>query len=141
MRRCLVAALLVLLGWQLSQAQPGPARRPTQVQVARQFLLALLRGDYPQAYVRLAPEVRRSVSSAKFRELARPLYLRGRRRGTDIELYKLGYRLLGNQSRGFVAFSFPADSLLRHPPEWLEVTFRDTASRQVLGFGLQQAGK
>jgi len=142
MRRWGIAALLMLIGWGMMPAQTKPARAPSQVQVARQFLLAVLRGEYSKAYGRLAPEVRRTVSNAQFRVLARPLYVRGKKRGTDIELYKLGFRLLETgPSQGFVAFSFPADSLLKHPPEWLEVTFRDTAARQVLGFELRRAGK
>jgi hypothetical protein len=142
-RRALVLAGIVLLLWGgQAGGQPAPGRRLSQVQVARQFLLAVLRADYSGAYGRLAPEVSRAISPAQFRAAARPLWARGQRKGTDIELYKLGFRLLGQkQTRGFVAFSFPADSLSKHPPEWLEVTFRDTASRQVLGFGLRKAGQ
>jgi hypothetical protein len=109
------------------------------VQVARQFLLAVLRADYTTAYGRLAPEVRRSISPTRFRAAARPLWQRGQLRGTNIDLYKLGFRLTGErQSRGFVAFSFAADSLRHPPPEWLEVTFRDTTARQILGFSLRK---
>jgi len=141
-RRLMGAALLALMAVGMVLGQKAPKRVPSQVQVARQFLLALLRADYRKAYEKLSPDARRSMSSAQFRVAAKPLYAQGKRRGADIELYKLGFRLLENdRTEGFVAFSFAADSLLKHPSEWLEVTFRDTASRQVLGFGLRKAGK
>lgn len=112
-------------------------RRPSQGQVAGQFLRAILRANYSAAYGRLAPEVRQSISLARFAVAARPLWQSGRRPGcgTAIELYKLGVRL-GDRgsSRLFYSFSFAADSSRRVPAELLEVTFRDTASRAVLGF-------
>ncbi|GAA4348508.1 hypothetical protein GCM10023185_04500 [Hymenobacter saemangeumensis] len=137
MRNWTVATLLALMSWGLVSGQTRPQRPISQVQVARQFLLAVLRGDYKSAYGRLAPEVRQGMSITRFQAAARPLYARGQQRGTAIELYKLGFFLMETGgSKGFVAFSFPADSMLKHPPEWLEVTFRDTTTRQVLGFQL-----
>ncbi|MGY3089245.1 hypothetical protein ACVWYF_002285 [Hymenobacter sp. UYAg731] len=112
----------------------------SQGQVAGQFLRAILRANYSSAYSRLAPEVRQSISLARFAVAARPLWKSGQRpgRGTVIELYKLGVRLGdGGSSRLFYSFSFAADSSLRTPSELLEVTFRDTASRAVLGFSLR----
>ena len=115
----------------------GSVRR-SQGQVAGQFLRAVLRADYPAAYGRLAPEVRRAVSLGRFAAAARPLWKSGQRRGPGIELYKLGVRLGdGGASRLFYSFSFAADSSLKVPSLLLEVTFRDTAARSVLGFGLQ----
>jgi hypothetical protein len=35
-----------------------------------------------------------------------------------------------------VAFSYKADTLQAHPHFQLDVTFRDSTARQVLGFGL-----
>lgn len=119
---------------------PGPAPPPSQGQVAGQFLRAVLRADYAAAYGWLAPEVRRSVSLGRFAVAARPLWKSGARRSRQIELYKLGVRL-GNDgaSRLFYAFALAADSSLKKPSLLLEVTFRDTASRAVLGFGLRPA--
>jgi len=116
---------------------PAPVRN-SQGQVAGNFLCAVLRADYPAAYGRLAPEVRRAVSLSRFAAAARPLWKSGQRRGPGIELYKLGMRLgEGEASRLFYSFSFAADSSLKVPALLLEVTFRDTAARSVLGFGVQ----
>ncbi|GAB3289391.1 hypothetical protein ACFQT0_08475 [Hymenobacter humi] len=110
----------------------------SQGQVAWQFLRAILRADYTAAYARLAPEVRRAVSLAHFEEAARPLWRSGQRRGQQIELYKLGVRLgAGGSSRLFYSFTFATDSGKVPPPAVLEVTFRDTTARAVLGFGLR----
>ena len=111
--------------------------RAGQGQVAGRFLRAVLRADYAAAYARLAPEVRRSVSLGQFMVAARPLWQRAHQH-PGIELYKLGVRLNGNTSRLFYSFSLAADSSLKTPSVLLEVTFRDTASRGVLGFGLQR---
>lgn len=128
-----------LVGGGLRGAQPAPLR-PSQGQAAGQFLRAVLRANYSAAYGRLAPEVRQGISLARFTSLARPLWKSGQRpgRGTAIELYKLGVRLGdGGSSRLFYSFSFAADSSQRVPSELLEVTFRDTAARAVLGFSLR----
>ena len=69
------------------------APRPGQAYVAGQFLRAVLRGNYPDAYGRLAPEVRRSVSLARFETAARPLWKSGQQHGQRIALYQLGMRL------------------------------------------------
>ena len=118
-------------------AQPTP-RRLSQGQAAGQFLRAVLRADYLGAYGRLAPEVRRSVSLGQFAAAARPLWKSGTRHAREIELYKLGMRLgQGGSSQLFYAFSFAAESGLKSPSVLLEVTFRDTASRVILGFGVR----
>ena len=127
-------------GWEGTQHN---ARRTSQSQAAGQFLRAVLRANYSGAYSRLAPEVRQGINLPRFVTAARPLWKSGQRpgRGTAIELYKLGMRL-GDKgsSRLFYSFSFAADSSLRMPSELLEVTFRDTASRAVLGFSLRPNG-
>lgn len=135
----LVCYGLVCGGWR--GGQPVPLR-PSQGQAAGHFLRAVLRANYAAAYGRLAPEVRQGISLAQFAVAARPLWKSGQRpgRGPAIELYKLGVRLGdGGSSRLFYSFSFAADSSQRVPPELLEVTFRDTAARAVLGFSLRRA--
>ena len=119
-------------------AQSLPPRRPSQAQAASQFLRAVLAADYLTAYRRLAPEVRRTVSFGHFEGTAHPIWKTGQQRHRAIELYKMGLRLGdGGGSRLFYDFSFAADSLLKPPPVLLEVTFRDTASRAILGFGMR----
>lgn len=128
----------LLLGAALAGAVPavGLPPRPTQAQVASRFLRAILRAEYAEAYRRLAPEVRRGVSPARFTAVARPLWKTGQRHPSELELYKLGVRLgEGGTSRLFYCFAFAADSALPQPSVQFEVTFRDTASREVLGFG------
>jgi hypothetical protein len=109
---------------------------PTQPQVARRFLLDVLRADYPAAYQRLAPDVRTKLPLAAFAQAARPLTQLGIRRGQAIELYKLGTWLSAPSTHEpwFYCFSFAPDSLKKPPKVLLEVTFRDTTTRQVLGF-------
>lgn len=143
-KRCAtLAALLVaqatLLGFAAARGQAQtPPLRPGQAQTAGQFLRAVLRGDYVAAYRKLAPEVQRTVNLQRFALAARPLWKRGKNEKKAIELYKLGVRLGdGGASRLFYSFSFVADSLLKPPPVLLEVTFRDTASRAVLGFAMR----
>ena len=137
----LIMTVLEVFGGGVSSAQQMPLPL-SQGQAAGQFLRAVLRANYSAAYSRLAPEVQQGISLARFSTAARPLWKTGQRpgRGTAIELYKLGVRL-GDRgsSRLFYSFSFAADSSLRMPSELLEVTFRDTASRAVLGFSLHPA--
>ena len=131
--------VLFILGIGAQQPVSAPARSG-QAQVAGRFLRAVLRADYAAAYARLAPEVRRSVSMARFTAVAQPLWQRAHRH-PEIELYKLGVRLNGNTSRLFYSFSLAADSSLKTPSVLLEVTFRDTTSRSVLGFGLRPTAR
>ncbi len=140
----LLLALAVAVG--AGRAQPfGQLQLPkpprlSQGQVAGQFLRAVLRADYVAAYGWLAPEVRQSIGLGRFEAAARPLWQSGQRRRQEIELYKLGVRLGdGGASRLFYSFAFAADSSLKPPSVLLEVTFRDTAARAVLGFGLRRA--
>lgn len=109
---------------------------PTQAQVAQRFLGEILRADYPAAYRRLAPEVRATLRPVAFAAAAQPLQQLGQQRGPVVVLYKLGTRLSGRGGRGqwFYSFSFARDSARRPPPVLLEVAFRDTTARQVLGF-------
>ena len=142
--RTLVAVAL-LAGLQLGLAaaprQVAGALRLSQAQAAGRVLRAVLRANYAAAYAGLAPEVRRAVGRGRFEAAARPLWAAGQqRRSHNIELYKLGLRLGdGGTSRLFYAFRFAADSgrAVPMPAVQFEVTFRDTASRAVLSFGLR----
>ena len=117
-----------------------PASRPSQVQVARQFLGAAARGETATAYGWLAPEVRRGLGPLAFAGALAAVQARGQARGAALQLYKLGFRLEeGGPGRPFVAYTWAADSALRVKREWLEVSFRDTAARAVWGFGWRQA--
>jgi len=135
----LLLALLLLLA-------PPAVARPSQVQVARQFLLAILRADYAQAYQLLAPEVSAAVSPARFRAAARPLYEKGQQFRPSIDLYKLGLRIgEANDVRSFYSFMFKSDTLAPRPQVQLDVTFRDSTATRILSFGLipapQRGGK
>jgi hypothetical protein len=138
-KRLLVCTIALLMGVGTSFRSAQPAA-PTQSQVAYRFLKEVLRDDYPTAYRRLAPEVQRALSSSAFATAAQPLQQLGQQRGPEIKLYKLGTRLGGRGKPGqwFYSFSFAKDSLLKPPPVLLEVTFRDTTARQVLGFGVRK---
>jgi hypothetical protein len=124
-----ITGLVAGLGW---QAPPTP----TQAQVAYRFFTEVLRADYPAAYRRMAPEVRATLPQAAFTTAARPLRQLGKQRGRAIELYTFGTHLSerGGSEPWFYRFSFDKDSLQKPPPVLLEVTFRDTTTRQVLGF-------
>lgn len=126
-----------LLSWTSAKGQRLPAPpKYSQAQVAGQFLRAVLRAEYATAYTRLAPEIRRAVSLVAFETAARPMCKAGQA-AAPLELYKLGMRLGdGGASRLFYSFAFVADSALPQPTVLFEVTFRDTAARGVLGFGL-----
>ena len=132
-RRLLVTCLLHFLPLSGAFAQ----KPPSQVQVARQFLLAVLAGNYPAAYAFLAPEVSTAIPLARFQAAAEPLHRQGRQHQPTIDLYKLGYRISDNgMTRSFVAFMFRSDTLLPRPQVQLDVTFRDSTARQILSFGL-----
>ncbi|MGI4863981.1 MAG: hypothetical protein ACRYFZ_08655 [Janthinobacterium lividum] len=96
----------------------------------------VLQADYPTAYQRLTPEVRATLRPAAFAAAAQPLRQLGRQRGQALELYTLGTHLSerGGHEPWFYRFSFVKDSLQKPPSVLLEVTFRDTTTRQVLGF-------
>ncbi|MCB2376161.1 hypothetical protein LGH70_01095 [Hymenobacter sp. BT635] len=135
----------ILLVLCLLLTAPGIAR-PSQVQVARQFLLAVLRGEYAVAYQLLAPEVQAAVTADGFRVAAQPLYAQGQRRGLPIDLYKLGYRIdEANTVRNFYSFMFKSDTLAARPVVQLDVTFRDSTATRIQSFGLipapQTSGK
>ncbi len=131
-------ALALVLGTAVPFSAAAQAHRLSQSQAAGQFLKAVLRADYRTAYGHLAPEVRQGITLGRFEAVARPLWKAGQRPVPRIELYKLGMRLGdGGASRLFYDFSFAADSVRKPPLVLLEVTFRDTASRAVLGFGLR----
>lgn len=122
-----------------SHALAQDAPRNTQVQATRQFLSAALRGD--TAAIRwLAPELRQKLGAAGVQRALAPLAAAGKRRGTDIELYKLGFWLEADgSSRPFVAYAWAADSSKYRPKrEWLQVAFRDSTARQVMEFELRK---
>jgi hypothetical protein len=128
-----VAGLAAGFGWQAPAA-------PTQAQVAYRFLTEVLRADYPAAYRRLAPEVRAGLPPAAFVTAARPLRQLGKQHGRGIELYTFGTHLneRGTSEPWFYRFSLAKDSLQKPPPVLLEVTFRDTTTREVLGFRVRR---
>lgn len=129
-RRTAALVLALLL------AVPAVAR-PSQVQVARRFLLAVLHGEYTAAYQLLAPEAQASFTAKSFRAAAQPLREQGQRRGPAIDLYKLGYRIGDtNDVTNFYSFMFKSDTLARLPVVQLDVTFRDSTATGILGFGL-----
>jgi len=132
------ALLLAVLG---ATGRPYPPA-PTQAQVAHRFLADVLRANYPAAYRGLAPEVRAGVPPAAFAAAARPLWQQGQARGPAIALYQIGAWLGTGRagSQWFCRFSFASDSARRPPPVLLEVTFRDTMARAVLGFRIQRRG-
>lgn len=133
-------ATLLLLSVSLGATRPAP--RVTQIQVARRFLIAVLKGEFQTAHGMLAPEVGKALTPARFRTAALPLYERGRQLGPAIDLYKLGFRLRdGQHPQSFVAFTFKADTLTSRPQVQLDVTFRDSTARQILSFGLLPVGK
>lgn len=138
-----LVVVAVLATNQADAQTPKPAdARLSQGQAALRFLRAVLGADYPMAYGWLTPEVRRTVSLHQFENAAHSLWKRGQGRTPKIELYKLGIRLTeAGSSRLFYSFAFKSDSVLPTPSVLLEVTFRDTATRAVLSFGLRDAIK
>lgn len=133
--------LLTLLSAPLGAATSATLP-PTQIQVARQFLLAVLRGEFRVAQGMLAPEVSRALTPAQFQAAAMPLYQRGQHLGPAIDLYKLGFRLRDGQApQAFVAFMFKADTVAARPEVQLDVSFRDSTARQILSFALIPLGK
>ena len=132
--------MLLLLSVGLSAMRPAP--QPTQIQVARRFLLAVLHGEFQAAHGMLAPEVGRAITPAQFQAVALPLYQKGQHFKPTIDLYKLGFRLRDGQTpQSFVAFMFKADTLAARPEVQLDVTFRDSTARQILSFGLIPLGE
>lgn len=125
------------LGLALLAVKPAAgAGPPQQAYRARQFLLAVLAGQYERAYQLLAPETRQRLTPPQFAAAAAPLYQRGQQAGPAIELYRLGLRLgEADDAQWFYAFTFRSDSAAAAPVQ-LDVTFRDSAATQVLDFGL-----
>jgi hypothetical protein len=116
---------------------PEVLARPSQVQVARQFLLAVLRGEYAAAYQLLTPETQASLTARQFRAAVQPLRAQAQRHGQPIDLYKLGYRIGElNDVRSFYSFMFKSDTLAARPQVQLDVTFRDSTATRILTFGL-----
>lgn len=110
----------------LKPAQEPP--RNTQVQAARQFLAAALRGDTATAKRWLSANLQANDAG---RALA-PLVEAGRRRGPNMELYRLGFLVGDDTERPFVTYAWAADSAVEWPLRAsIQVVFRDTAARQV----------
>ena len=107
--------------------QPEPPRN-TQVQATRQFLAAVLRGDTTAAKRWLSPNLQARDAG---RALA-PLVGAGRRRGSNVELYRLGFLVGDDTQQPFVTYAWVADSAEVWPLRAnIQVVFRDTAARQV----------
>ncbi|MBG8552917.1 hypothetical protein [Hymenobacter guriensis] len=129
-----LSALALLVGTALP-ATPAQTTPPTQVQVARQFLQAVLRADYPAAYGLLDASVKQRVTAAQFAEVVRPVHAQAQHFGPGFDLYKLGLRLgEGGSMRYFCAFTFKKDTLAGAPHLQLDVSFRDSVATQVLYF-------
>jgi hypothetical protein len=120
-----------LLRLALSALAVPPVRqapRNTQVQATRQFLAAALRGDTIAARRWLSGN---GPAGQSGRTLA-PLLAAGRRRGTNMELYRLGFLVGDDDERPFVTYAWAADSATAWPLRaTIQVVFRDTAARQV----------
>ncbi|MCA8831693.1 hypothetical protein [Hymenobacter pini] len=126
------------LGLILSLCAPATPRQQvanSQVQVARQFLLAVLAGNWDAAYQHLSPTARQQLPLPAFRAATQPIIEQARLYGPVIDLYKLGYRLREDDTvQPFVAFQYRTDSLSPGPHVQLDVTFPDSASRQIQAF-------
>jgi hypothetical protein len=128
---------LMLTGGLLSAAVPRQQVKNSQVQVARQFLLAVLAGNWEAAHQWLSPTTQQQLPLPAFRAATQPLIDQARTYGPVIDLYKLGYRLRENdQMQPFVGFSYRADSLRPGPHVQLDVTFADSTARHIQTFGL-----
>ncbi|MCC2548350.1 hypothetical protein LJY25_18030 [Hymenobacter sp. BT175] len=140
MRRLPVLALraLLLALMVLAPLTPVPASPTlTQAQLARQFLLYILRAEYRHAYALMAPEFSANVPLTRFQASARPLHAQGQRFGSTIALYKLGLRSNGSgRPRYFYSFTFRADTLKSKPQVQLDVSFRDSVATRILSFGM-----
>ena len=122
-------SMLALPGWLLASRGPQPEPpRNTQVQATRQFLAAVLRGDTVAAKRWLSPNLQAPDAG---RALA-PLVDAGRRRGANVELYRLGFLVGDDTQQPFVTYAWVADSATTWPVRAnIQVVFRDTAARQV----------
>lgn len=125
---CVLGALLLPGGLLAGSGQQPVPPRNTQVQATRQFLAAVLRGDTIAAKRWLSPNLQARDAG---RALA-PLIDAGRRRGTNVELYRLGFLVGDDTQQPFVTYAWAADSAEVWPLRaTIQVVFRDTAARQV----------
>ena len=132
---CLLTLLLVLCPLAGRPQQVANS----QVQVARQFLLAVLAGNWEGAYQHLSPAAQQLLPGPAFRAATQPIIDQARTYGPVIDLYKLGYRLREDDTvQPFVAFQYRADSLRPGPHIQLDVTFPDSAARQIQAFRLMR---
>lgn len=108
--------------------------RNSQVQAARQFLAVALRGDTTMAKRWLSA----NLQGRDARRSLAPLVDAGRQRGTDIELYRVGFLVGDDATLPFVSYAWAADSAIARPLRAsIQVVFRDTAARQVWEVYLQ----
>jgi len=125
MRAWLLGAVLVSI---MASEPVQDTPRNTQVQATRQFLAAALRGDTITAKRWLSANLHGHDAGLALM----PLVDAGRRRGTDIELYRLGSLVGDYTTQPFVTYGWAADSAVEWPLRAsIQVVFRDTASRQV----------
>lgn len=107
---------------------PQDCPRNTQVQATRQFLAAALRGDTIAAKHWLSVNLQGKSAG---RSLL-PLVEAGRRRGTNIELYRMGLLVGDYSTQPFVTYAWAADSAVQWPLRAsIQVVFHDTTARQV----------
>lgn len=124
MRAWLLSITLGVLVLKPTQEVP----RNTQVQATRQFLAAVLRGDTTTAKRWLSANLQASDAG----HILAPLVDAGRRHGTNIELYRLGFLVGDDTQQPFVTYAWAADSAVERPLRAsIQVVFRDTAARQV----------
>lgn len=113
--------------------EPPP---PSQIQVARQFLLAVLGGQTQAAYRLLTPAAQARLPADRFAAAVQPLYAEGQQRGPTIDLYKFGLRLGDVDTQAFCTFMFRSDTAATAPQVQLDVTFETQEARQIQDFGL-----
>ena len=124
MRAWLLSLALGVLA--LKPVQDAP--RNTQVQATRQFLAAALRDDTITAKRWLSANLQANDAG----HALLPLVDAGRRRGTNMELYRLGFLVGDDTERPFVTYAWAADSAVEWPLRAsIQVVFRDTAARQI----------
>jgi len=134
LQRPLFFFLLVVLD-SCSALKAQAPRRTSQVQITREFLLAILHKQDARAYKLLALETAQTMPLAQFKQAIQPLYAQGKRFGPTISLYKLGMRMGGQGTRYFYDFSFRSDSLHPRPQVLLDVSFRDSTATRIMSFG------
>lgn len=135
-----VALLFITTGLLLSCRRPQVTAPPSQVQLTRQFLLAVLSGKYQNASQLMAPDAPQASTRRQFEADAQLLHAQGKRFGPAIELHKLGFRIGDTgHAQPFYAFSFKSDTQQTRPQVMLDVMFRDSSATRIQRFGLVPA--